>query len=799
MKLLKRILAVIILILILGFIAGLLYVRHLGKRGLPDYNAEIISDGVTETVEIIRDRYGIPHIYAKNDKDLYFVTGYITAQDRLWQMDLLRRVTTGRLSEIFGDDYIDVDLLLRALRIPEKSERVLDRADPVMREALEAYSEGVNAYMQDERIKLPFEFSLLGYEPEPWEMKHTVNLIGYMSWNLTMPWSIEMRLYQVYQEVGDSLFKAFLPLETEAGAVVFPGPDIGITMEEGIMAKLNTLLRDLGLSVFSGSNNWAVSAEKSVTGKPILCNDMHLELTRVPGIWYQMHQVVEGRLNVTGLILPGAPFMIVGHNDSIAWGMTNVMVDDMDFYLETTHPEDSNLYRYNGEWHEMEVREEKIVNSKGDTAIRYNRFTHRGPVVNHFHQVRDTTISMHWIGNEYSNELRSVYLVNRAGNWDEFRDAMSTFIAISQNVVYADVEGNIGLQTCAGVPLRERVMQFVAPGDTDLYDWKGILPFEHLPFSYNPSSGYVSSANNQTTGPEYPYYISYWFDVPYRIMRIRDLLETREKLSIEDMKHIQSDQVSFLSRNLRSALLPVLDTADLGPVEVRARELLHSWDADLDPESGAALLTEQFYLDLIHVIIEDELSEELFESYMGKDLLPTYVIHKILENGGGMLCDDRGTDDRVESFADNLLAAFRTSVDKLDEQYGSDPGEWKWGDVHTHTFSHPLASVSLINKAFGLSRGPYPAGGSFHTVSPFSYDLNKPFASNHGASHRNIFDLEDWDESLTVIPTGTSGIPASDHYCDQTGMYMDYAYHPEPFSRAKVDSSGIYRSRFIPE
>ncbi len=799
MKLLKRILAVIIVFLVLGIIAVLIYVRHLGKRGLPDYNAEIMSDGVTETVEIIRDQYGIPHIYAKNEQDLYFVTGYLTAQDRLWQMDLLRRVTTGRLSEIFGDDYIDVDMLLRALRIPEKSEMVLESTGPDMLRALGSYAEGVNAYIQDKQNSLPLEFGVLGYEPEPWEVIHSANLIGYMAWNLTMPWAIEMRLYRVFQEVGDSLFKEFLPTWTEADAVVFPDLKADLFIEEGSFARLNTSLKQLGLSVFSGSNNWAVSADRAAAGMPIVCNDMHLELTRVPGIWCQMHQVVEDRLNVTGLILPGAPFMIVGHNDSIAWGMTNVMVDDMDFYLETTHPEDSNLYRFNGEWREMEVREEKIVNSKGDTAIRYNSFTHRGPVVNHFHRVRDRTISMQWIGNEYSNELRSIYLVNRASNWNEFRNAMSTFIAISQNVVYADVQGNIGLQTCAGVPLRERVMHFVAPGDTDLYDWKGMLPFEELPYSYNPSSGYVSSANNQTTDSTYPHYISYWFDLPYRIVRIRELLEAKEKLGIEDMKKIQADQVSVLSRKLLSALIPVLDTANLDPVEDRAKDLMKSWNADLERESGAALLAEQLYLDLIHVVIEDELPEELFKSYMEKDLLPSYVIHKILENGGGLLCDDRGTDDRVESFADNLLAAFRLSVDRLGEQFGSDPGKWNWGDVHTITFSHPLASVPALDKAFGLSRGPYPAGGSFHTVSSFSYDLNKPFASNHGASHRNIFTPCDWDKSITVIPTGVSGIPASDHYCDQTGMYMNYEYHPEPFSRNMVESFGVYRSVIKPK
>jgi len=258
-----------------------------------------------------------------------------------------------------------------------------------------------------------------------------------------------------------------------------------------------------------------------------------------------MHHVIEGELNVTGVVLPGAPYVIAGHNEDIAWGMTNVTVDDLDFYLETINPSDSNQYLLNGEWVDMRIVEEEIrVKGQKDPLKRYIRYTHRGPVVSSFKGVKDKVISIRWQGNEFSNEVRSVHLLNRAENWEDFRNAVRTFNSVNQNIVYADRFGNIGLQTSAGIPIRKEGGIPVYPGDTSLYDWQGQVPFEELPFSYNPECGYVSSANNKTVDESYPYYIGSWFSLPNRIGRIREMLEEKEVLGTDDFKRMLRDQHS---------------------------------------------------------------------------------------------------------------------------------------------------------------------------------------------------------------------------------------------------------------
>ncbi|HLP62837.1 MAG TPA: penicillin acylase family protein, partial [Candidatus Deferrimicrobium sp.] len=553
-----------------------------------------------ETVTIYRDVYAVPHIYAKNEEDLYRAVGYIMAQDRLWQMDLLRRVTTGRLAEIFGAELVETDLLMRALRISEKSKAILAGSNPKIINTLEAFTDGINQFIEKNKNILPPEFSLLGYKPEKWEITHSLNVVGYMAWDLTMPWPFELTLYKVAQKIGpgSERFKELIPNINFQEPPVFPDfslvPDTPQLELKTTLLSGNLKLETLGLGVFHGSNNWAISGKKSATGKPVLANDMHLGLF-APGIWYPMHQVVSGvdgaddMLNVTGVAVPGQPFIVAGHNDKIAWGMTNLMVDDMDFYRETINPDNPNQYRFNHEWKNMEIKVEKIRIKGGNSVERKLRFTHRGPIISEFKGIQNEAISMRWTGNESSDEMRSVYLLNRAANWKDFREAVKTFIAVSQNIAYADVNGNIGLQTCAGIPIRQGYDQFVVPGETDAYDWIGLVPFEKLPFVFNPECGYVSSANNKATANDYPYYISYWYETPCRICRIREMLTAKDKLSIDDMKQVQTNVKSSLVERLMGDIILILKQAkDLNEPETRALALLYEWDGTLTKQSAAA-------------------------------------------------------------------------------------------------------------------------------------------------------------------------------------------------------------------
>ncbi len=798
MKTLRRILLSVIIIIGAGTIAGLLMLNHIRQRAVPDYSKDISLENLTAEVTVIRDSLAIPHIYAKTEEDLYRVVGYLTAQDRLWQMDLMRRITTGRLSEIFGSDMITADQMFRAFDFSRKSADVLEKTDPEIIRCLQAYSDGVNQFIRKNRKKLSFEFSLLGYKPEEWTMVHTTNLIGYMAWDLTSGWSSDMAIYKISQVVDAAMVEELLPWNKDFRTrYVFPEyirkhPELVMNtiLEEAVVA-----IDKLGLQVFEASNNWAVSGERSENGMPLLANDMHLGFMS-PGIWYQMHQVVEGKLNVTGVVLPGQPYVIVGHNEDIAWGMTNLSVDNLDFYLETVNPQDSNQYRLNGRWVDMRI-EEEVINVKGENEpiTRINRFTHRGPIVSTFKKVKDQSISARWIGTDYSNELRSVHLFNRASNWEEFRDAASSFIAVSQNIVYADRKGNIGLQAAGGVPLRKGDHVMVYQGDTTLYDWEGIVPFENLPYSYNPESGMVSSANNKTVNSGYPHYIGTWFALPNRIDRIREMLEEKEKHSIESFKKMHSDQLSAFARRLTPVYLDVL-TGKVKGTDEEVLEVLRTWDYQMDKALAAPLIFEQMFTELIKVIYKDDLGEELFPQIMGNNIIARYHIYALAETMESAWCDDVTTPDATEAFSDNILKAFSAAVDTLTSAAGDDIHSWMYGDVHTLTIEHPMGGVDIVKKLFDPNLGPYSVGGSFHTVAPFSYSLGESYQVTHGASQRHIYPTADWDKSKTVIPTGTSGVPASPYYGNQTELYINFKYHDDPFSRVAVEEKMKYRMVF---
>lgn len=797
MKTLKRVLTIILSVILLVLVTGFIYLNHIKTRAVPDYNANVNLEHLTAPVTVFRDSLGVPHIYASNEMDLYRTTGYVMAQDRLWQMDLLRRITTGRLSEVLDPGLVDADLLFRALDFPAKSAMVLSGLDPEILAGIEAFTDGVNQFIAQHRKKLPFEFTLLGYSPDLWEPVHTANLIGYMAWDLSSGWSTDMALYKIQQVISDTLFAELLPDLRYQKITVFPDfmrshNELELT---SYMSDAIRLVDDLGLQVFEASNNWAVSGKKSETGMPVMSNDMHLGLM-APGIWYQMHQVIEGKLNVTGVALPGAPYIIAGHNEDIAWGMTNVTVDDLDFYLETINPVDSNQYLLDGRWTDMRVVKEEIaVKGKDEPEIRINRFTHRGPVVSRFRGVNDRVISARWQGNEYSNEIRSVYLLNRAGNWDEFRDAVKTFNSVSQNIVYADRWGNIGLQTSAGIPIRKGNGILIYPGDTSLYDWTGQVPFEELPYTYNPECGYVSSANNKTVGKDYPYYIGSWFSLPCRVGRIREMLEDKEKLGTGDFKRMLRDQNSNFARRMTPVYLSAL-SGNMGEIYQQAYRELESWEYDMDASSSAALIFEVMWQELTRAIFHDELGDERYPLMHRNNIIARNLIYRLSETGASSWCDDIQTPGRKETFQDNIQTAFRHTVDTLTSRYGNNPAQWQWGDLHSVALQHPLGSVKIVNRLFKVNRGPYPVGGSFHTVCPYTYPLGESFIADHGASERHIFNTADWDRSLTVIPTGESGVPSSPHYLDQTDLYVNNKFHSDYFSRQAVENNRMYKAVF---
>lgn len=795
MKALKRILSIVLGIIVLAIVAGMLFLNNLKTRAVPDYNENVDLDRLSDQVTVFRDSMGVPHIYAQNELDLYRTVGYIMAQDRLWQMDLLRRITLGRLSEVLDPGLVEADLLFRSLRFSEKSQLLISRSDPALLASVDAFCDGINQYIDRHQKKLPFEFAMLGYKPDPWEPVHTFNFVGYMNWTLASGWSEEIALFKLHQLVDSALFAELLPNMDLHETYVYPDyivSDKSLEIESMIDDAIG-IVDQLGLRMFQASNNWAVSGERSETGMPLLSNDMHLGLNS-PGIWYQIHQVVEGSFNITGTAFPCSPFIIAGHNEEIAWGWTNLYVDDTDFYLETINPEDTNQYLLDGKWVNMKIVEEEIgIKGEDDPVTRINRFTHRGPVVSQFKGIRDRVISMRWQGNEYSNEYRTAYLLPRAKNWEDFRDAVSTFY-VGQNGVYADRSGNIGMQTVAGIPIRKGSGILVYPGDTSLYDWTGQVPFEELPNSFNPGSGHVSSANNRTVGDDYPYYIGTWYTIPHRLNRIREMLDSKEKHGIADFRHMLKDFQSHLARQMTPLYIDALKGETEGIYHSAFNEL-SQWDHNMDAGSSAALIYEMMWIELHKALFLDELGDDI-DILIGGGGLTHNLINRIRVNGGSGWCDDVTTPDMLETFQDNIRSAFVSAVDTIAAMFGDEVETWQWGDLHKLSMKHPMGSVDIVDKLFRVNKGPFPIGGSFHTVCPYAYPMGSSFIVNHTASQRHIYNTADWDKSLTVLPTGISGVPASPHYLDQSEMFVNNMFHRDHFSREAVETNMMYKAVF---
>jgi len=797
MKLLKKILIGLAVLIVVVVAASAIVMRYIARRALPDYNQTVQAPFLQEEVTVHRDNHAIPYIFAKNESDLYFTVGYVMAQDRLWQMDLLRRVTMGRLSEIFGEDMVENDLVLRALRIPEKSTMVLDGTEPEVMAALEAFSKGVNHFIETHQNRLPLEFALLGYKPEPWQPIHSVNLIGYMAWDLSGAWQIEATMHKLRQHLDEEKFLQLLPNMAHHPTYVHPNPKF--KTPGGITALLNPAgrLREMGLEVFSASNSWAVSGARSQTGAPILANDMHLGFG-APGIWYQMKQEVEGGMKVAGVVLPGQPFVIVGHNAYFVWGMTNVFVDDADFFLETLDPQNPGRYLYNDQWLDMDIRQEKIALGGGDTLVRELRFTHRGPIISEFRNIEDQAVSMQWTGNLPSNEVRTMYLLNHGRNWDDFRNALRTMTSISQNVIYADVYGNIGLQTAAGVPIRnDGNGLFIYPGHTSQYNWTGLVPFEELPYTFNPPEGTISTANNRTTGEDYPHHIGYQFAMPFRIDRIREMLSQQELHDHESFKVMLGDFCSKLVERYLPALLEAGETNLLSAPGRQALILLQDWDMVYTATSSAAPIFEKFYLQFVKNLLHDEMGEELYREFLGDRSAVNNIVEHVWNNRQSSWIDNVLTPE-AETFDQLLIKSLEESVAMLSETLGADMNAWQWGSIHRLSINHPMGQVRMLDRMFGLNRGPFPIGGSYHTVNPLGYSYRRPFDAVHGASQRHIHQPGNWNQNFVIIPTGTSGIPASPYYLDQTQLFIENRYHTKPWLRHDVEEQARYTTILTP-
>lgn len=709
------------------------------------------------------------------------------------------------------------DIFTRCLRIYETSAAILKDENPVIVGCLQAYADGVNAFINSAGKRLPVEFRLLSYRPEPWCIEDIVSVIGLMGWNLDYRnLTAELFVQQLINKFGIEKAAQLIPDWHDAVGLAYPDPELSDT----ILALTRSLIKacgkvaEIGIPSLTSSNTWAVSGARSETGKPLLSNDMHLSLTS-PGIWMQMHQVIPGELNVTGVMIPGEPIIIAGHNEKIAWGLTNLRVDGVDLFVETLNPENPGQYLFNGRWRDFTNRTEIVREKHGRNDTVSIRFSHRGPVISGFIDpdsisaqakwlgfsylqglsgLSGMALSMRWSGLETSDEVRSVYLLNRAKGWDDFREGVKTFRSVSQNFAYADADGNIGMCAGGGIPVREGDGILIRDGRTDRFDWKGYVPFEQMPFCFNPESGTVSSANNRTVNDDYPYFISHSFELPYRINRIRDMLAEKEVLGVEDFITMLGDQHSDYARLVTPYILKLDDRQDeLMSLELKALQAMKEWDYEMNPALAAPTIFEFFRRCFLGNLLADELGE-LFDRMW--DISGEYYIYRILTSGPDSWVDNINTPEK-EELDDIVMLSFREAVSSLAREYGRDLSHWRWGKIHTITFMHPMGSIRILGLLYKFNSAEYPVGGSDHTVCPY-FTYKADFKSVFGASMRYIYNTADWDESYSVIPGGASGVPRSEYYLSQTKTYLDGRFYKDHFSYEAVRASATHTLIFIP-
>ncbi|MFQ5848385.1 MAG: penicillin acylase family protein [Candidatus Methylomirabilales bacterium] len=731
---------------------------------------EVVA-GLEGPVTICRDRLGVPTIRARASADLFFGFGYAIAQDRLWQMDLYRRLAGGRLAEILGDrplggkpgarvepaSVVQLDCLHRALGLRRGGHASHEILSHEARGALEQYAAGVNAVMrtmQQERC-LPLEFFLLGYEPEPWRPQDSLAIGRLIGWMLCLAARAELVLGTLASQPDLS---PLLPVYPAGEPIIVPG---GGALGGG----------------GGGSNSWVVGPGRTRSGSPMLCNDPHLPMG-LPPLFYQI-ALRGGAYQVTGATMPGTPAVVIGVNADVAWGITSAMPDDADFYRETLHPSDPNLYACDGEWRPLTVGREEIAVRDGPSrqvAIRY--VPHGGAACPLLSDVLplEAPLSLRWTGMEASRELDALLKICRARGLEEFREALKDFAVPAQNFLYADRQGNVAYFCAGRFPHRRRgAGAFPLDGASGASDWQGEIPFDELPSLVNPVSGVIVTANHRIVDDAYPHELTYLWEPPYRARRILELLGGGA-LDVADMAAIQGDVLSLQAKTVVGRVVAPVGEELSGTARLAATRLLH-WDFRMAAEAGEAALYHVFYERLRARLFAERLNQvapELYWGYFSLLHLPVMPVDRILEAGDPAWMPEGRA--RVVSRALEEAVAF------LEEQLGGEE-EWAWGKLHRLTLRHPLGAgrdrgSRFLNRIIHLNRGPFPYAGDGMTVNVAAYLLSHPFEPAVGPAYRQIVDLGDHHRSRWIIPGGSSGDPLSPHYGDQLTDWRYGQYQP---------------------
>ncbi len=766
--------------------------------------ASIHLPGLRDRVTIRRDERSIPYISATNEADLYFAQGYITASDRLFQMDFLRRTVRGELAEVLGRSALSQDQRHRTLGYAGIIDATVAKMSPEIRTALEAYANGVNAYIASRTDRdLPPEFLILQYKPRPWVPADSLAVGKLIYEVLSTTYQYDL-LRASLAQLPKAKREALLPVKSSFDVLVvgrdrakparaelpgLPPPNAAVLARlrldmEDQQDLFRLMLTPGGASltqkdspsydaVSEASNNWVVSGKRTASGKPLLANDPHLP-PFAPGIWYMTELTAPG-LHVAGVTFPGAPGIVLGHNDQIAWGATNLNPDVQDLYLEKFDKENPKRYLTPSGWRDAEIRREEIKIRKGftdastETETLDVTITRHGPIVLDQGGAR---YALSWPALDASAvELEGFFWVNRARNWKEFTAALSRYRGPTQNFVYADVEGHIGYYGAGRIPIRKSGDGSVPyDGSTDDGEWIGFIPFEKLPHQFDPPSGMIVTANQRVVGDDYPYFLTHEWISPYRARRIFNLLSEKPKLNAADFRRVLGDTYSIAGEIFVRETIRTMKGQTMDEKMAASLAAFASWDGRLDVDSRVAPLAAQMRMAFRQRLFKAALGEELFKNFVWPNS-DTFVDRVIQEQPREWLPGE------FSSYAELLRASYTDARKALTEKLGADESAWTWGALSPARFTHPLASAPLIGLQFTIK--PLPQGGT-----PFLLGATV----NVGApvSMRLIADPSSWDRTQLGIALGQSGNPASPHWSDQHADWRAVTPREFPFTEAAV-------------
>ena len=766
---------------------------------LPAYEGSISLKELSDTVNVYTDDFGVPHIFAKNESDLFLTAGYIAARERLFQMSMVVYAVRGELASALGDEYLSTDIYLRTWRIPTIAKQLSENMYLEERMVLESFCRGINAHIDEAMDDLPVEFKILRIKPPHWKPSDVTGYARMMAHEMQSSWKSEIVYGAIAEYFG-----------MEKLAEIYPGylPDEP-TISQGLQPVFDTILfqefkiRDLlGFrSPHVGSNSWVLSGKKTASGKPILANDPHLEFAQ-PARWYEMH-LKGGKYNSSGVCIAGIPVPVIGNNETCAWGFTNSMVDDVDFFIETINIDNPVQYLHGKEWKNIQKVYEKIPLKSGKDTTIVIRTTHHGPIISDIHpllQNGNTAISMSWTGHRITNEMNAFMKFNTMKNWEDFNEAAKNFGVPGQNIIYADTAGNIGWRPAVYVPIRKEGNSLIPrPGHDPSYDWGGYVPFEEMPFIFNPESGYIATANNKIIEDKFPYYISGLWADPSRIERIKKLIEPLKNATVDSMKSIQLDTVSPFAREMCTLLLQFDFNFDDDKITKIINDL-KKWEGGEGVDSKEALFFHSIIKELVHNIYGDELSllgENYLEAFLGLKYLYTRNLRVLLKKGNSSWFDNITTEKNKESMEDIIKLSVFEGINAVFKKYGHKKENTVWGKVHTLTHPHLLGRAPLLNKIFGLNVGPFFSGGSDKTVRAGGFSYLDPFEQTAGASMRRIVDFTSLDEIDFILPTGQSGHPHSPHYRDQASLYNQGKYKTTYFNEELIKAEKGFRKLTI--